>query len=81
MTIKREENKIKPVNILDTEGAHDSPRVDFYDRPGPKFSDNDKEVYTQNYDTQSNNSNSFDEFRTDSLVPSDIELQATQAAQ
>jgi hypothetical protein len=35
MTIKREENKIKPVSILDTDGAQDSPRVDFYDRIGP----------------------------------------------
>ena len=34
MTIKREENKIKPVSILDTDGAQDSPRVDFYDKIG-----------------------------------------------
>jgi len=34
MTIKREENKIKPVSILDTDGVQDSPRVDFYDKLG-----------------------------------------------
>ena len=30
-TIKREENKIKPISILESDGALESPRMDFYD--------------------------------------------------